>query len=110
MAITDQRRQRQATEYGNRLRKALDETGTSIYRLARIVNPLAPESARSNIQRYLAGKVLPGTENRSELAAALDRPELMYAPDDEEDRDPVATLMDALQVMVDKAVDRRTLA
>lgn len=99
MPITDQRRQRQATEYGSRLRKALDETGTSIYRLARVVNPQAPESARSNIQRYLAGKVLPGAENRNELAAALERPELMYAPD-EEDRDPMAVFMDALRVVV----------
>lgn len=99
MAITDQRRQRQAIAYGRKLRKALDETGTSVYRLARIVNPQAPESARSNIQRYLRGAVLPGPENRHELAAALERPELMYADDDEEES-PAMSLDDFLRARI----------
>lgn len=109
MPIANQRRQRQALEYGKRLRVALDETGTSIYRLARVINPQSPESARSNIQRYLRGAVLPGSENRHELAHALKRPELLHAPDDEEDRDPVTDLMNALRVMVDEAVERRVV-
>lgn len=105
MPITDTRRKRQAAEYGQRLRRALDETGTSVYRLARVVNPQAPESARSNIQRYLAGKNLPGAAIRSELAQALDRPELQYEPDDSEARRDMDPFVDAVNRLREAAAD-----
>lgn len=85
MAATPSARQRQAVEYGRRLRVALDETGTSIYRLARLINSESPESERSNLQRYLRGAVLPGATKRYEIAHALTRPELLHAPGDEEE-------------------------
>ena len=99
MAAVDHRSKAKAA-YAQRLRVALEQTGTSVYRLARILNPEQPESARSNIQRYLAGRVLPGIESRYELADALGRPELLSVPDDDEDRSPVADLMDALRAVV----------
>lgn len=99
MEVTQPRR-RAAILYGKRLRVALEETGTSIYRLSRNLNPHQPESARSNIQRYLAGRVLPGIESRYELAESLGRPELQSVPEDDEEPDPVADLMSALRAVV----------
>lgn len=99
MEIVNQRQQA-AVEYGKRLRTALEETGTSIYRLSRNMNPQQPESARSNIQRYLAGRVLPGIESRHEIAEQLGRPELRSVPDDDEEADPVADLMSAIRRVV----------
>ena len=98
-------RQQQRTRYAQQLRTALEETGTSVYRLARVLNQAQPESARSNLQRYLAGKVLPGIESRAELAEALGRPELRSIPEDDEEDDQVA-FADVLQRMFDQAVDR----
>jgi transcriptional regulator with XRE-family HTH domain len=108
MPSTNAQRQHQAQTYGKWLRTALNETGTSIYRLSRKINPLSPESARSNIQRYLAGKVLPGVESRHELATALGRPELKDAPG-EEARDPVTTLMEALRAVVREELAEREM-
>ncbi len=86
MSTTDPR-QKSKVLYSRQLKKALEETGTSVYRLARKLNPAQPESARSNLQRYLAAKNLPGIESRAELADALGRPELRSVPVDEDDEE-----------------------
>jgi hypothetical protein len=105
MSTVDAQRQQQAKRYAKRLRRALNETGTTIYRLSRALNPERPDSARSNLQRYVAGRVLPGPMMRIEIAAALGRPELRDVDDDEEDallalrRDPESlfgVLVDAI--------------
>lgn len=105
MASVDSRR-RAATLYGGNLRKALEETGTSVYRLARIINPAQPESTRSSIQRYLAGRVLPGIESRHELSEALGRPELLSVPDEDDERDPMVALMDAIRQITRSEISR----
>lgn len=98
-----------AVRYGLRLRAALEETGTSIYRLSRQINPQAPESARSNIQRYLRGAVLPSIEKRFELATALGRDDLKSATssDDDEEADPVALMTALFDRAAELAVERR---
>ena len=105
MSVVDSRQQ-QRDRYAVKLRNALEETGTSIYRVSRILNPAQPESARSNVQRYLAAKVLPGIESRAELAEALGRPELRSVDDDDEEADPVADLAQTLLQIIQFTVAR----
>jgi transcriptional regulator with XRE-family HTH domain len=96
-----------AVRYGLRLRAVLAETNTTIYRLSRKINPQAPESARSSIQRYLRGAVLPSLDKRNELADALGRDELRSVPDpDDEEEDPVAALMQSLRRVVQAEMAR----
>jgi transcriptional regulator with XRE-family HTH domain len=65
------------------------------------MNPLSPESARSNLQRYLRGAVLPSIEKRHELAIHLGVETLKSVPDpDDEEADLVADLVVSLRRFV----------
>lgn len=98
--VNQARRLRFATQ----LRNALDEDGSSIRALAKKLNPQAPETARSNLMRYLRAAHMPSRSSRREIALTLGLPADYFEGDDDEESDPVAALMTAINHVVRRVV------
>lgn len=92
------------TPFGRKLRDQLDRQSISVRELARRMQPDDPESARRNIARWLAPRasaVMPSRANVRAVAEALGvAPDELNGDDDDEESDPVATLMNALRRFV----------
>lgn len=88
------------------LRAALDDQGISVRSLAKRINPQTPETARSNLMRWLRGSHMPSRTSRRAVAVALGLEPAHFetAANDDEDEDPVADLMEALRALVRQTV------
>lgn len=64
----------QRVTFAAKLREALDGKGVSVRGLARTINPLSPETARSNLMRWLRGSHEPSRISRRAVAEALGLP------------------------------------
>lgn len=83
------------------LRQALDDSGQSVRGLSRRLNPESPETARSNLSRWLRGAHVPSRASRRAVAAALGLPADHFGDDDpEEDLDVAELLTNAIRRMV----------
>lgn len=63
-----------------RLRAAIASRGTTVYALARELDPSNPERAERNLRRWLAGSNVPGPASRLALAEALELPDDYFEP------------------------------
>lgn len=103
MAVATRAKVRSA--FGDLLRQALTQTGSSTKGLARAwAGPGASheqiETRRSLLQKYLAGSVTPSQPTRDELAALLNRPAGSF-DEDAERRAERQEIADALLPLVD---------
>ena len=95
-SATQIRRLRFAVE----LRAAIDDKGVSVRALSRKLNPRSPETARSNLMRWLRGAHVPSRTSRRAVAVALGLPADYFGADDDEEEDPVADLVKAIRRIV----------
>lgn len=87
--------------FARRLRVAIDDRNVSIRSVARTLNPESPETARSNLMRWLRGAHRPSRTSRRAVAAALGLPaDYFESDDDDEESDPVADLITAIRVIM----------
>lgn len=86
------------------LRDAIDESGTSIRGLSRKLNPQSPETARSNLSRWLRGAHVPSRASRRAVAAALGLPADHFGTDDDEEPDPMVDLLRSIRALVREEV------
>lgn len=57
--------------FASQLRSALDEADVSVRSLAKRLNPESPETARSNLMRWLRGAHMPSRRSRRRVALEL---------------------------------------
>lgn len=94
MAATSQAARR--LNFALKLRQAIDQQNVSVRQLGRTLNPLSPETGRSNLMRWLRGAHRPSRTSRRAVAVALGLP-ADYFDEDDEESDPVTDLMRALE-------------
>lgn len=92
------------------LREAIDDKGVSIRSLSRQLNPANPESARSNLSRWLRGSHMPSRTSRRTVATTLGLPADHFESDDDEESDPVADLLRDLYRVIDERVRQVVMA
>lgn len=87
----------EAQAFGFRLRKFVPEG--RVRATARLLDPVDPERGKRNLNRWLAGKVLPSSASRDRLCVALGvtRDELPLPSDADEDEPVAAELAEWLE-------------
>lgn len=92
--------------FSTQLRQAIDEKGISIRSLSREVNPQSPETARSNISRWLRASHMPSRTSRRKLAVVLGLPADHFESDDDEESDVISVLFTAVRSIVRSEMKR----
>ena len=94
-------------KFATQLRDAFDERNVSIRAAARRLNPDSPETARSNLSRWLRGSHMPSRTSRRQVAVALGFPPDHFEPDsDDEESDQVTDFGRAIDAMFKAAIAR----
>jgi transcriptional regulator with XRE-family HTH domain len=92
--------------FASQLRVAIDERNVSIRALARELNPTSPETARSNLSRWLRASHMPSRTSRRSVAVALGLSPDHFEPDDDEEADLAVVLRRAVAQEVQREVAR----
>lgn len=87
--------------FSKRLREQLDVQGVSIRELSRRLDPVSPETARSNIHGWLRGEHVPSRLSRRALARALELPPDFFEGD-QLGNDPFHDLKRAINRILDE--------
>jgi len=92
------------SQFGNQLRQQLDQHHSikSVRRLAYVMSPSRPDSARRMLHEWIAGTKKPTRASRQSVATALGIDPSIFANDDEDDEDAMVDLLGALQRIVKK--------
>lgn len=95
----------QRLTFALKLRQAIDQKGVSVRSLGRTLNPLSPETGRSNLMRWLRGAHRPSRTSRRAVAVALGMPG-DYFDDDDEEADPALALYQIVRRIVREEAER----
>lgn len=84
--------------FGEQLRRELDRQNLSVNKLAKRIDPQAPEIARRSLTKWIAGKHSPTRASRARVARALGvDPSMFDDGDDEEDEELVRDLLSIIR-------------
>lgn len=89
-----------------KLREAIDAKGVSVRSLGRTLNPLSPETGRSNLMRWLRGAHRPSRTSRRAVAVALGLPADYFGDEDDEEADPAMALLELVRQIARQEAER----